>query len=142
MRFTKDIEYALISLTAMSGENRLYSARELSAVHTIPYGLLCKILQRLAHGNIVESVQGPRGGYRIARSPEEITLGEIIAVVQGHTSLAPCLDGEEDCVQRKGCAIRGTMLKVQSLWEKMLGSLSLSEFASSHGSDFAGIPTN
>ena len=142
MRFTKDIEYALISLTATSGAARVYSARELSAAHSIPYGLLCKILQRLAHGNIIESIQGPRGGYTLGRPPEAITLGEIIAAIQGHKSLAPCLDDLDDCVQVKGCTIRGSMIKVQSMWEKMVGSLSLAQFASMRGGDLAEMPMN
>ena len=56
MRFNKDIEYALISLVAMGREDGVMSARELSDRFSIPYELLCKILQRLSHARIVSSI--------------------------------------------------------------------------------------
>jgi len=128
MRFHKDVEYALISLASMRDQNDLLSARELSERHQIPYGLLCKILQRLAAGGAVASIQGPRGGYRLSRDPKEITLGEIMALVHGEQHVAPCLDGEERCDRSSMCSIRGGILMVQSIWDSMISRMTLAEF--------------
>ena len=128
MRFHKDVEYALICLSAMSKRRELLSARELSGLHHIPYGLLCKILQRLAAGGPIESMQGPRGGYRLTRDSESITLGEIMALVHGEQHVAQCLDSDETCDQSATCSIRGGILRVQSIWDNMVSQMTLADF--------------
>ena len=140
MRFHKDVEYALISLATMSNGRDLHSARELAELHHIPYGLLCKILQRLAAGGSIESIQGPRGGYRLMRDSENITLGEIMALVHGEQHVAQCLDSDERCDQSSTCSIRGGILMVQSIWDNMVSKMTLAEFlASQKGAAESGV---
>jgi Rrf2 family protein len=136
MRFNKDIEYALMSLTAMSGSGELTTARDLAEEYQIPYGLLSKILQRLANAGVLESVKGAHGGYRLHRRNEEITLGEIIEAVQGPKHVAPCLD-DEDCFQAEVCIIKGSIRGVQSMWDRMINSMTLEDFSRSE----TGIPS-
>lgn len=128
MRFHKDVEYALISLATMMNREGPSSARELSELHQIPYGLLCKILQRLAAGDAIESIQGPRGGYRLSRNPYEITLGEIMALAHGEQHVAACLDRDERCDQSSVCSIRGGILMVQTIWDTMVSRMTLADF--------------
>ena len=128
MRFHKDVEYALICLATLGKHDGLCSARELSKRHNIPYGLLCKILQRLAGGGIVESIQGSRGGYRLSKDPTVTTLGEIMALVHGEQHVAPCLDAGDECNQSSFCTIRGGVLMVQSIWDRMVSQMTLADF--------------
>jgi len=65
MRFNKDIEYALIGLTAMEETTDLLSARDIADEFQIPYDLLSKILQKLVTSGVIASVKGARGGYRL-----------------------------------------------------------------------------
>ena len=126
MRFHRDVEYALISLSEM--DDAVHSARELSDLHNVPYGLLCKILQRLSNAGILESIQGPRGGYKLIQDPEKVSLSTIIDAVHGEQHVAPCLD-EGDCGRIADCTIRDGVLMVQSMWDTMLGGMSLQDFA-------------
>ena len=128
MKFHKDIEYALICLTAMAHEQRLFSARELSENQRIPYGILCKILQRLSSTGVVRSIQGPRGGYQLDRDPSRVTLGEIMTTVHGRQHVAPCLDETKVCAQDSDCSIRGGILKVESLWKAIIDDMTLADF--------------
>ena len=128
MRFTKDIEYALIGLIALAGAPELHSARDLAEEYQIPFGLLSKILQKLGAGGIVVSVQGAHGGYRISRPIGEITLGEIIDAVHGAKHVAPCLD-DEGCDQEAVCNIKPSIEGVQSMWDEMINSMTLAQFA-------------
>ena len=127
VRFHRDVEYALISLSAMVENSDVQSARKLADAHRIPYGLLCKILQRLTSTSIVESMQGPRGGYRLAKSPETIFLSEIMDAVHGEQHVAPCLD-DRDCGRIDECSIRPGVLVVQSMWDKLISGMTLMEF--------------
>ena len=127
MRFHRDVEYALIGLSAMTKEERIFSTREISLSHSVPHDLLAKILQKLAAAGILESIQGPRGGYRLSRHPKEIALTEIFEIVHGGQHVAPCLDDKE-CGREDSCSIRGGVMTVQSMWDEMIGRLSLWEF--------------
>ena len=132
MRFNREVEYALMSLMAMSGEGILHSARGLSEEYQIPYELLSKVLQRLAANGIVDSVKGAHGGYRLKSRPQDITLGEVIDSVQGKKSVAVCLDDEQQCVQSAVCNIKGSIRQVQTMWDSMIHSMTLSEFSERH----------
>lgn len=128
MRFNKEVEYALIGLTAMTGTDGLISARDLADEYSVPHGLLAKILQRLASAGVLESVQGAHGGYRLARSKDEITLGDIIDSVQGRKHVARCLD-DEACSQIEVCNIKDSIESVQSMWDQLISTMTLGEFA-------------
>jgi Rrf2 family protein len=138
VRFNRDVEYALMVLLELDGSERLVSAREISDSYRLPYGLLCKILQRLAANGVLESVHGAYGGYRAARKPEEITLGEIIDIVEGKKRVARCLD-DEGCSLSEVCTIKGSMRTVQSMWDQMIASMTLREFTRKKG-DRVGAP--
>ena len=128
MRFNKDVEYALICLTALSRERRTLSSRELSDKFHIPFGILSKILQRLSGKGIVISVQGARGGYRLDRNPESVTLGEVISSIQGRKSVTSCLNEDEQCHLIEDCNIKDAMNQVQSMWDTMVNSMTLGDF--------------
>lgn len=128
MRFNKDVEYALICLTALSRDQRVFSSRELSDKFSIPYGILSKILQRLSGNGIVNSVQGARGGYLLDRNPESVTLGEVISSIQGRKAVSTCLNEKEQCHLIEDCNIKDAMHKVQSMWETMINSMTLGDF--------------
>jgi Rrf2 family protein len=129
LRFHRDVEYALIALSEMAKNPRIFSARELAGAQDIPYGLLSKILQRLSGSGILESTQGPRGGYRPTGKLDEISLSEIMESVHGETHVAPCVD-ESACVRIDNCTIRPGVLKVQSMWDTLVTGMTLGEFFS------------
>jgi Rrf2 family protein len=85
MKITKKGEYALRTLLALAcvyGE-RTISLREIAEQEKISYKFLEQIMILLKKMRFVESTQGKFGGYALARSPKEITLGEIIRAVEG-----------------------------------------------------------
>ncbi len=127
MRFSKEIEYALISLMAMSDSDGLSSARDLAKRFHIPHELLSKILQRLVARGIADSVKGAHGGYRLRRPGGEITLGEVMTAVQGPRHVARCLD-DEDCFQAEVCNIKRSIRTVQSIWDRTINSMTLDDF--------------
>ncbi len=89
MKITKKGEYALealLDLAFLYGEKTL-TLRELSVKNRIPYKFLEQIMMVLKRHQFVESIKGKFGGYSLARSPKEITLGEVIRAIEG--SLSP-----------------------------------------------------
>jgi len=133
-RFSKDMEYALISLVEMSRQvdETLLSARELSRRHTIPYKLLSLILQKLRGGGLILSEMGPHGGYRLARKPDSIRLKQIIKAVRGDERIADCLAVNRYCAQDEcGCLIKPFIRVFQDKWIDFVENITLDEISTS-----------
>lgn len=67
------------------------SVRRIAELKGIPAAYLEQIMARLRREGLVESVRGRGGGYRLARPPKQITVGDIIRAVEGPIALSSCL---------------------------------------------------
>jgi Rrf2 family protein len=65
--------------------------RRIAATHKIPSGFLVQILLHLKTAGLVTSTRGASGGYRLARPPDEITVWDVMAVVEGEGRTAECV---------------------------------------------------
>lgn len=134
-RFNKDMEYALISLVEMSRQKelQLLSARELSLRYAIPFKLLARILQKLSTNGLIESVKGPRGGYRLNEQPENIRVGRILMAVRGEEKIADCMSPGGGCAQDEiGCIIKPIIQVFQDKWVSFVENTTLDEFTGSY----------
>lgn len=122
LRITKRVEYALVVLQQMQLDpDRLVSARDLSERFDLPGGLIAKILQRLASAGLLESEQGVRGGYRLARDPRTITLLELSEAVDGPLRIAACEgDSPGACERAEMCTVSGPVHSLRSRLESLL----------------------
>lgn len=86
MKLSVKLEYAFRALARMAARQpggELSRIEELADVEAIPANYLVQILGDLRNGGVIESRRGKLGGYLLARPPQEITLREVIALVQG-----------------------------------------------------------
>ena len=99
-RLSKKTDYALLALQYLASPGELgdVSARAIAERFEIPAELLAKILQRLAHDGLITAHRGVHGGYRLARSPDAISIADIARAVDGPASLAASrpVDGLHD----------------------------------------------
>jgi Rrf2 family transcriptional regulator, cysteine metabolism repressor len=98
---------AVFELAKRDGSWPVKAARVAEAQH-IPVRFLENILTQLRLAGIVESVRGKEGGYRLSRPPQDLSVGEVIRLVQGPMSLIEC--GTEagavpGCPLRLGCVL-------------------------------------
>ncbi len=89
MRLTSRSEYALLALVFLSrlGNDEFVSVEKIATAQGIPPKFLEQILLTLKRARYVQSLKGQRGGYRLAKEPQEITLAEVIRLLDG--ALAP-----------------------------------------------------
>lgn len=88
MKLTRAASYALQALTYMANQRK---SREVPAIAShkiaddrkIPERFLLKVLKPLVSAQILSSVKGPNGGYRLARAPQDITMLEVVEAVDG-----------------------------------------------------------
>ncbi|WP_449486536.1 RrF2 family transcriptional regulator [Streptomyces avidinii] len=91
---SEGVEWALHSCVnlAWSGPGRAVSAARLAAWHELPAAYLNKQLQALARAGIVTSTPGPRGGFRLARPLDAISLMDVVAAIEGPDEAFRCAE--------------------------------------------------
>lgn len=130
LSLSKKTDYALLALSYLVevGQNRAANTKEIAEKFDIPVELLAKILQRLAKGGLIASTAGPTGGYRLARTPESISVGAVIAIVDGTPAIAQCFKSEgAECEQREKCIIRNPLERINARILQMLDLISVAE---------------
>jgi Rrf2 family protein len=121
------LEYAFIALLAMEDSDRVVSSRELAERFNIPLNLLRKIFHQLNRSAMIEAVRGPKGGFRLKRPLNRITLQEVVEALSGPVSLVACLQSEA-CDQEESCNIRRNITALRDLMSGFLSSLTVEQF--------------
>jgi len=113
MRLTRAAEYAVrcVLYLATQPEQVVISKKEIAKNMDIPEQFLGKIAQQLSRAGIMEILQGARGGLRLLRQPETISLLEVVEAVMGELFLNDCLMNPNACKRTPTCA-------VHDVWEK------------------------
>ncbi|RUV32830.1 Rrf2 family transcriptional regulator, partial [Mesorhizobium sp. M1A.T.Ca.IN.004.03.1.1] len=85
MKMGDGVEQAIHSVAMLSGlsEGGVLSAAALAEFHGVSTSYLLKHLQALSGAGILDTVPGPKGGYRLAKAPKEISLLDIVLAVEG-----------------------------------------------------------
>ncbi len=126
-------DYALIALSQLAKlQGGVLSARAIAAECFIPAAILTNILKTLTHGGVVVSERGVNGGYRLARSPEAISLHEVIAAIEGPVQFVRCLKPDDEtgvspCGLEPSCPVRMPAHRIHDRLRQFLESMPLSE---------------
>lgn len=131
LRLSKKTDYALIALKDLASgpQGGSSSAREIAARHQIPVELMAKILQRLAKRGLLESHQGIRGGYHLARPATHISVADVIQAIDGPVMVTACSDEDESCDQFSTCNVRDPLWKLKGRIVQTLAEFTLDELA-------------
>jgi Rrf2 family protein len=114
MLFSTATAYALRALAALPEDGSLCLSNELAARLDLPAPYLAKILQSLAQASILESVRGPRGGFRLTRPAHRITVGEVVTAIEGPNSFDGCVMGFPVCSGDHPCPLHDAWGAVKS----------------------------
>jgi Rrf2 family protein len=131
LRLSKKADYALIAMRhlAGAGNDSSVSAREIAESYAIPPELLAKVLQRLVRARLLVSVQGTRGGYRLAGDAHKLTVADVIQAIDGPVAVTACSPDDHACEQFDRCEIRDPLWKIKSRIVDALATVSLAELA-------------
>lgn len=135
LALTKKTGYGLIAMShlAQLGQDGLASAREIAETFDVPVALLMNVLKKLSAAGYVESVRGARGGYRLARRPEDVNLAEVVTALEGPIRLAECVAGtlaaagECGCEAMARCPIADPVHRVQRKLSDFLRTVTLAD---------------
>jgi Rrf2 family protein len=130
---TKKSKYALKALLYLAkNEEQLVQISELSQKENIPQKFLENILLELRNHGLLYSKRGKDGGYKLGKTPDEITFGQIIRILDGPLAPIGCVSQIayqkcDECVDEKTCNIRRVMKKVRDQTAEILDGTSLKD---------------
>ena len=129
MRLSQGVEWALHCCSVLAGipPERVVPSARLAELHDVPPAYLAKHLQALSAAGLVESVPGPRGGYRLARPAADITVLDVVLAVDGDETAFTCTEirqcGPAACepsAYRAPCGIARIMWEAEDAWRTSL----------------------
>jgi Rrf2 family protein len=131
LRLSKKADYALIAMKhlALRGDRGSSSAREIAGLYDVPIELMAKVLQRLVQRGLLESHQGTRGGYKLARVPSQISVADVIQAIEGPVTVTACTTEEGQCEQFSKCNVRDPLFRVRERILAALGECTIAELA-------------
>ncbi len=116
---------ALVEI-ALSGDKPM-SLKAISQRQNISQQYLEQIVAVLRRAEIVESVRGAQGGYRLAKPVEQITALDVVELMEGSLAPVPCLDDDENCSHTGSCSTESLWQRVDKAVREVLAATSLAE---------------
>lgn len=129
IRITKQTDYGIVLMTHLAGDpDQRYNAPDLAAEAQLPLPMVSKILKLLARDGLLDSQRGAKGGYALARRPEEITVDQIIAALEGPVAITECIEhAPGDCDHEAVCPTRGNWQRINQAIRQALEQITLAE---------------
>ncbi|ODG90891.1 MULTISPECIES: Rrf2 family transcriptional regulator [Bacillaceae] len=136
MQYSVGVEYALHCLVYLidTPEDSPIGIKDLSFFQGVSDTYLSKIFSKLSKAGIVSSVPGVKGGFKLAKSPEEISFWDVIEAIEGSKPIFQCknikdngyLFREKGCTPSATCTINLVMLSAEEKMHEYLRSKTLS----------------
>lgn len=140
--YSAGVEYGihcLIFLVDELGESREASVRDLADLQGVPQEYLAKVFTKLAKAKLVVATEGVRGGFKLARPSDEITVLDIVTAIDGHKLIFDCREVRDRCAlfgssppawaQKGTCSIHAVMLTAQKRMEEALAQQTILDIA-------------
>ncbi len=140
-RLNRLTDYGVVVLSQMSrNPNDLRTAPQISRQTGVPLPTVAKLLNALAHEDLIESHRGAAGGYTLSRPAAEISVAEVIQALEGPIALTACVEGSEDeCGVEALCPMRGNWDRVNKAIYGALSEVTLADMAAGFWS--FGVPS-
>lgn len=99
LSLTRKTDYALVALATLADQaadrGQPISAARIAQLYDLPAHVVVKVLKTLLHAELVGSTRGAHGGYYLAKTPDTITLADVIRAMEGSAELTPCCCQDE-----------------------------------------------
>lgn len=124
-------DYALKTILDLAQYHKqgLVQISDIAKRQDIPLKYLEQILLVLKGAGYVQSKRGPEGGYLLSKMPKEITLGEIVRLMEGPTSPITCVSRSayNKCNDERKCPFRGIWLEVKESIDKIVDNTTFED---------------
>ena len=129
MQIKLNTDYALRILTYLARKERIVSSKELAEQLNIPQVIALRVGGELRDAKYIDILTGPFGGFVLAMKPREITVYDIVLLMEQTIKLNRCLDDEKFCGRNvmDACCVHGFFAELQSLLEEKMKGTTLAD---------------
>lgn len=145
IKITRLTDYGIMLLTyfAKDGLHPMRNARDLAAQSHLPLPTVSKILKVLARKGLLTAQRGAKGGFRLARRPDQITVAEIVDAVEGHMGITECSFSKPgSCDLEVNCPVQNNWQKISHAVWGALENITLADMAKPLRFQFAHQPAH
>jgi FeS assembly SUF system regulator len=132
IKVSRMADYAILLVCKMSNdENKVYSSQELSIITSLKITTISKILTKLTKANVTDSIRGVSGGYKLTMKAGDISVGNIIDIIDGKVALTVCVEEGENhnCNLVSLCPSQSNWQIINNTVREALNSVSIAEMA-------------
>lgn len=134
MQVSRELDYGVRAMVVLARhEGEVLSKRNVAEEFKIPVNFLALILPRLVRSGLIESLPGPRGGYRLAQSPARISLYDVFHAMDQEMELNQCLDPKIGCEMDESCPVKSVWRELQQRSIEFLKGVTFDRFVNSSG---------
>lgn len=137
IKLGKLTDYAVVIMAQLANEeeNKSCSANYLSDKTGIPEPTVAKILKKLSHGDLLKSIRGAAGGYSLNKVVGDISVADVVLVMEGGVSMVGCVGSDaksnrrkaKRCFARDKCTTMHSWAIVNAAVVNLLKSISLTD---------------
>ena len=133
IKISKLADYAVVVLAALAtSDTRQMTASGLSSQTGLPEPTVAKVLKLLTRDNILESLRGVNGGYRLTMAPADLSIARVVVAVDGPVMVTSCVEGSGDtCSYQTHCAVKGRWNRVNDAVRSALEGITLRDMMQS-----------
>ncbi len=117
---------AIIEL-AQNGNSKPLQLKIIAQRQDISVKYLEQLMAILRSSGFVRSIRGSKGGYLLAKAPNQIKLNEVLHRLEGTVSTVECVENEDYCSRSANCASRYLWVQVEQAIEKVLEAITLQD---------------
>ena len=135
MQLNKTTDYAVRIVMFLSQQNDIVTSEEISEATQVSKNYIMRILRKLSKAGLLKMVRGTKGGFQVAKPADEISLYDVIVIMEPTIQINPCLEDEEDCSLYAigSCPVRRFYLSLQEELESKLKSTTIEKLKNSGG---------
>lgn len=127
VKITKKTDYGLTLLGALvSKPDELQSLRSISETYNLPYKFIGQVASSLLEAGIITSKEGSTGGYRLAQAPKDISIQQVLDILDGPSVKVDCLNGHK-CSKENSCTHRHIICAIDDTIRTSLSGKSLAD---------------
>lgn len=139
MQFNQATDYAFRVILHLSAHppGHIAKGQTIAEQEKIPLGFLQKIMRNLASGGLIRSHRGADGGFQLAKEPGDISLLDVVTVMEGAVNIHRCLSQEENCSRECGhmCPVHEALAHIQQDFVRQLAKVRFSQLAEQYKSE-------
>lgn len=127
MKLTTQTDYALRTLMYLATRDTRARVADVAALFGISVNHVAKVVNLLAREGYVLSTRGVGGGIELAKPPEDISVGEVIASMESDMHLLACVGSDESCLIHAFCKLKGALAEAERVQMDYLRSVTLAD---------------